>query len=178
MRPLLGIIFSIVIGSAAAPALAQPYGGPATQVYLLEYKRQHLAAALRVDQTRVDRLLEVERRFNTRVRPLRQQLNRDMDRLRTLLASSRPDDAQIKAVLDSLYRTREQLHSLRRQQDAAQAALLTPTQQARYLMFQQELNRQLLDESRHLPAAEEVGDNGGGGPGPAAPSPAPLPPTR
>jgi|GEM_PF-6266204 len=163
MYRLVLILFSLLAAGAAllTPALAQT-GSTRAQDRLLEYKRRQLPQVLHLDQGQVDRLLEVERRHQPGLNRLRQDIRRDLQRLSRLLDRPQPSDAEVKAVLESLQGKRDQLQSLRQRQMDEAAALLSPQQQARYLIFQQQMRRDLLQQVRGLPGAGWGRPPGGG----------------
>ena len=135
----------ILAGMAAATmALAQPGGGMGGgfQERFREIKRTQMGPALGVNQQTVDRLLQIEARYQ----PQRQQLIRDSKlefrRLQQVMSHPSPSDQEVKAIMDNIKRKQQEMQELQRQQGEEEDALLTPVQQARYLMYQSSLLRE------------------------------------
>jgi len=139
----------ILAGMAAATmALAQPGGGTGGgfQERFREIKRTQMGPALGVNQQTVDQLLQIEARYQ----PQRQQLIRDSKlefrRLQQVMSQPSPSDREVKAIMDNIKRKQQEMQELQRRQGEEEDALLSPVQQARYLMYQ----RSLLREARSV----------------------------
>ena len=66
-----------------------------------------------------------------------------MNELRRLLKSPKPDDASLKAALDKLEKDHHAVQLLREKELSGLKEILTTEQQARYLLFQQEFQREM-----------------------------------
>jgi hypothetical protein len=149
-----------------AQPMGQPMGRPPTQAgsgrgggfqaQFQEIKRTQMGPALGVNQQTVDQLLQIEQRY----KPVRQQLIRDSmvdyRRLEQLMEQPSPSEPEIRATLTNIKQKQKAMQELQARQGAEEDALLSPVQQARYLMYQ----RKLLKEARSIK---------GGGPGETAP---------
>jgi hypothetical protein len=161
----------ILAGMAAATmALAQPMGQPmgqppgqpggargtGFQARFQEIKRTQMGPAVGVNQQTVDQLLQVEQRY----KPLRQQLIKESigeyRRLQQVMTQPSPSEQEVKGILSNIKRKQREMQDLQARQGAEEEALLTPVQQARYLIYQ----RKMLQEARSVK---------GGGPGESAP---------
>lgn len=155
----LGLILAGI--ASATWALAQPSGGmgpggrmgPAGmggaggfQGKFQQIKRTQMGPALGVNQQTVDRLLQIDARYQ----PVRQQLIRDMKvdfrRLQQLMSQPSPPDQEVQAVLTSMKQKKQQMQDLQTRQGEEEDALLTPVQQARYIMYL----RGLVKEARNI----------------------------
>ncbi|OGR24693.1 MAG: hypothetical protein A2139_13035 [Desulfobacca sp. RBG_16_60_12] len=109
--------------------------GGGFQDRFLEVKRNQLGPALGVNQQTVDQLLAIDARY----KPLRHQMvmgmKNDMQRLQQLMGQSTPPEQEIKALLADMKRKRLEMLNLQQRKDDEESALLTPMQQARYLMY-------------------------------------------
>jgi Spy/CpxP family protein refolding chaperone len=135
---------------------AQPSAvGEGFQDKFREVKRTQMGPALGVNQQTVDRLLQIEKRYQ----PLRQALIRDMKteyrRLGQVMSQPSPSDQEVKVILSNMKRKQQEMQNLQLRQGEEEEALLTPVQQARYIMYQ----KSLLKEARSIK----------GGPGETAP---------
>jgi Spy/CpxP family protein refolding chaperone len=108
----------------------------------LELKRKQMGPALGVDQQTVDKLLAIDQKY----KPLRHQLimgmKTDMRRLQKLMSQGSPPEPEVKALLSGMKRRRMEMLNLQQRKDDEEMALLTPVQQARYIMYLMSLIRE------------------------------------
>jgi Spy/CpxP family protein refolding chaperone len=155
-RYILFVIIGLTLAGGAAGALAfeQPGAGlGGFQEQILEIKRGQMGPALGIDQRTVDQLLQIDQRY----KPLRAQMRKDMQtefrNLQQIMQQTNPSDQTVKANLDNLHRKRLEMLNLQQKQHEEEMAILTPVQQARYLMFLMGLRQQLSKEARTLRGA-------------------------
>jgi len=176
---LLGIL-GLILGGMAAPALAQfqgqygspppgQYGSPSPGQYgapfqeqLQEIKRSQLGPALGVDQATVDRLLQIEQRYRSLKNQVNQGAMADMQRLQQIMANPNPPEAEVRAILETMNQRVQESRNLQQRQHEEEMAILSPVQQARYIMYKM----QLLREARSV-------KKGPGTPGPIGPGKGP-----
>ena len=168
MRRRILFLFLGLTLAGASLAWGQPgkeFGG-GFQDRFLEVKRNQLGPALGVNQQTVDKLLAIDARY----KPLRQQLvtgmKSDMQRLQQLMSQPSPPEQEVKPLLAEMKRKRLEMLNLQQRKDDEETALLTPMQQARYLMYLMTL----IKEARNVKGG--AGGQGGhsrpgvvGGPG-------------
>jgi Spy/CpxP family protein refolding chaperone len=158
MRRRILFLFLGLTLAGASLAWGQPGkefgGGGGFQDRFLEVKRNQLGPALGVNQQTVDQLLAIDARY----KPLRHQLTTgmrsDMQRLQQLMSQPSPPEQEIKPLLADMKRKRLEMLNLQQRKDDEETALLTPMQQARYLMYLMSL----IKEARNV-------KSGAGGPG-------------
>lgn len=131
----LGLIMAWT--APATWAWAQPghdFGG-GFQNRLTEVKRSQLGPALGVDQRTVDQLLQIDQKY----KPIRQQLimdmKADMRHLQQVMGQPHPPEQEIKTILSNMKRKRREMLNLQTRKDEEETALLTPVQQARYILY-------------------------------------------
>ncbi len=137
-------------GMASAPwALAQPAGvfqgggpgggpgGGGFQQRFQQVKRQQMGPALGVNQETVDRLLDIERRYQPGRRQLIQNMRMDYQRLQQAMSQAAPPPGEVEAILSDMKRKKQEMQDLQTRQGEEEDALLTPVQQARFLMYNQ-----------------------------------------
>lgn len=171
-------IFLVLLGltlAGASLAWGQPgqeFGGGGFQDRLLEVKRHQLGPALGVDQQTVNKLLSIDERF----KPMRQQLimgmKADFQRLQQVMNQPSPSEQDIRAILSDMKRKRLEMLNLQQRKDDEETALLTPVQQARYIIYLMGLIR----EARSIKSSPG-GMGGPGGPVPMRP-PTEIPVSR
>jgi Spy/CpxP family protein refolding chaperone len=133
------------------------FGDGDFQDRFLEVKRTQLGPALGVNQQTVDRLLAIDARY----KPVRHQLvtgmRSDMQRLQQLMSQPSPPEAEIKPLLAEMKRKRLEMLNLQQRKDDEETALLTPMQQARYLMYLMSL----IKEARNVKSGAGAHDGRG-----------------
>jgi Spy/CpxP family protein refolding chaperone len=138
----------------AQPGPGHGFGRGRFHDRFLEVKRKQLGPALGVNQQTVDKLLAIDQKY----KPLRHQLimgmKTDMRRLQQLMSQGSPPEQEVKAILNGMKRRRMEMLNLQQQKDDEEMALLTPVQQARYILYLMSLIR----EARRI-------KGGPGGPG-------------
>jgi hypothetical protein len=169
MRRRIVLLFLGLALAGASLAWGQPgreFGGGGFQDRFLEVKRNQLGPVLGVNQQTVDRLLAIDARY----KPLRHQLvtgmKNDMQRLQQLMSQPSPPEQEIMPLLAEMKRKRLEMLNLQQRKDDEETALLTPIQQARYLMYLMSL----IKEARNVKSGGAAPGNQGrpgvvGGPG-------------
>jgi Spy/CpxP family protein refolding chaperone len=165
MRRRILFLFLGLTLAGASLAWGQPgkeFGG-GFQDRFLEVKRNQLGPALGVNQQTVDKLLAIDARY----KPLRHQLvtgmKSDMQRLQQLMSQPSPPEQEIRALLADMKRKRLEMLNLQQRKDDEETALLTPMQQARYIMYLMTL----IKEARNIKSGTGAPSRPGvvGGPG-------------
>ncbi len=142
------------------------------QDQFLQAKRNQLGPALGVNQQTVDKLLAIDAKYKRLRHQLAVGMENDVQRLRQLMRQPAPPEQEIKALLSEMKRKRLEMLNLQQRKGDEDAAILTPIQQARYLMY----FMSLIKEARSIKSGGErpgfqgrpgiVGSPGGlGGPG-------------
>jgi len=130
---LLGL--TLAGASLAWGQTGRGFGGDGFQDRFLEVKRTQLGPALGVSQPTVDKLLAIDARY----KPLRHQMvtgmKSDMSRLQQLMNQPSPPEGEVKRLLADMKRKRLEMLNLQQRKDDEESSLLTPMQQARYLMY-------------------------------------------
>ena len=166
-------VFLVLLGLTLASvswAWGQPgheFGGGGFQDRLMEFKRTQLGPAVGVDQQTVNKLLAIDQRY----KPIRHQLimsmRTDFQRLQQLMSQSGPSEQEIKAVLADMKHKRLEMLKLQQRKDDEETALLTPVQQARYIIYLMHLVREARSIKGGSSRSGRMGSPGGsiGGPG-------------
>ena len=115
-----------------------------------DVKRTRLGPVLGVDQRKVDQLLLIDQKY----KPLKEQARRDavaaFQQLQQVMRNPSPPEDQVKGILATMMRKKQESLDLQQRQLDEEMAILTPVQQARYLMFLMGLRRQMVKEARSL----------------------------
>ena len=157
MRRRILFLFLGLTLAVASLAWGQPgreFSGGGFQDRFQEVKRSQLGPAIGANQQTVDQLLAIDARY----KPLRHQMvtgmKSDMQRLQQLMSQPAPPEQEIRALLADMKRKRLEMLNLQQRKDDEESALLTPMQQARYLMYLMSM----IKEARSI-------KSGTGGPG-------------
>jgi Spy/CpxP family protein refolding chaperone len=145
-RKILFLFLVLTLGSScwawAQPGPSHGFGEGRFHDRFMELKRKQLGPALGVDQPTVDKLLAIDQRY----KPLRHQLimgmKTDIRRLQQLMSQGSPPEQEVKAVLSGMKRRRMEMLNLQQRKDDEEMALLTPVQQARYIIYLMSLIRE------------------------------------
>jgi Spy/CpxP family protein refolding chaperone len=138
---------------------AQPGGGPGRfEDKFQEVKRSQMGPALGVDQHTVDKLIQIDQRYQPQRHKLIQESKSEFMRLRQVMEKPNPSEPEVKTILTNMKAKQRQIESLKQRQDEEEMAILNPVQYARYVLYLQSMMR----EARSI-------KGGPGGPGRAAP---------
>lgn len=122
---------------------------------LQEVKRSQLGPTLGVEQRTVDQLLKIDQKYTPLKDQARREFKATFQQLHQLMRNPTPAEAEVQALLDNLRRQEQEMHNLKQRETEEQRAILSPVQQARYILYLQ----QMMKEARSIK----------GGPGGMAP---------
>jgi Spy/CpxP family protein refolding chaperone len=98
-------------------------------------QQTQLITALKADKQTVAQLLQIRQRY----RPLRQQLivdaKNEFNRLEQVMRQPHPANQEVKNILANIKKKEQEMQELKQRQDEEELAILTPVQQARYLVY-------------------------------------------
>jgi Spy/CpxP family protein refolding chaperone len=147
---------TLALAAWAPLALAQPGNGPGGfQDKLQAVKRSQLGPTLGVEQRTVEQLLKIDRKYTPLKDHARREFKASFQQLHQLMRNPAPAEAEVQALLDNLRRQEQEMHNLKQRETEEQRAILSPVQQARYILYLQ----QMMKEARSIK----------GGPGGMAP---------
>jgi hypothetical protein len=153
----MSIIALLFLAGLALPALAQFDNPESTDRYQEELKRQKLGPALGVDEGTVNRLLQIDQRY----RPLKEQAKKEavvsFQQLQQMMRNPSPPDDQVRSILNRMIKSRRESLNLQERQLEEEMGVLTPVQQARYLMFLMSVRKQMAQEAFNLRSAPQQG---------------------
>ena len=155
-RKILFLFLGLTLAGASLAwgQQGREFGGGGFQDRFAQTKRNQLGPALGVNQQTVDRLLAIDAKYKQLRHQLGAGMESDIQRLQQLMRQPSPPEQEIKALLAEMKRKRLEMLNLQQRKGDEDAAILTPIQQARYLMY----FMTLLKEARSI-------KSGGGRPG-------------
>lgn len=104
-----------------------------------------LTERLKLDPATIAKIAPLLSSFDQRRKDIMQEQAATVRELRLLLNFSKPDEAKIKAALDRLEKNQQVIQEIRRREIDGLKGILTIEQQARFLLFQQEFERELRE---------------------------------
>jgi Spy/CpxP family protein refolding chaperone len=134
-----------------------------------------LTEELKLDTSTSARLASILSSMDQQRRDIMREQMAAMRELRTALRSPKPDESKLKAALEKLEKSHRAMQELREKEFRALKDVLTIEQQARFLVFQQQFQRDMrgvIAEARgNGPGSGRMGGRGGRTPvGPGRPA--------
>ena len=124
-------------------------GGPMDQ-YQMNFKRENLGTALGIDQTKVERLLQIDQKYKSQKRQAIHDAKAAFQQLQRVMSQPNPSEKEVAAILDNIMRLRKLKLTLEQQQLQEEKSILTPVQQARYIMLLMNMRHQIVKEAQRL----------------------------
>jgi hypothetical protein len=137
--------------------------------YQLDFKRKNLGPALGIDQAKVERLLQIDQKYKSQKRQAIHDAKAAFQQLQRIMSQANPPEREVAAILDDIMRLRKQKLTLEQQQLQEEKSILTPVQQARYIMLLMNMRHQIAREAQRVRSAPQ------GVPIPAKPGPREVP---
>lgn len=149
---------ALILGLCLAGPVASQGFEPADPMdrYQAEVKRARLGPALGVDQRTVELLLQIDQKYRAQKEQAKREAMLAFQQLQQVMSKPNPTDQEVQAILERMMRSREETLALQQRQFQEEMSLLTPVQQARYLMFLMSLRRQVASEARELKTAPKA----------------------
>jgi Spy/CpxP family protein refolding chaperone len=131
-------------------------GDPMDQ-YQADFKRQNLSAALGIDQNTVERLLQIDQKYRSQKRQAIQDARGAFQQLQRAMGQPHPSDQEVAAILDNMMRLRKEKLTLEQNQLQEEKSLLTPVQQAKYILLLMNMRQQVAKEAQRVRSAPQGG---------------------
>jgi len=155
------LFVALLLLLAAAPRSAMAYDGtdPSDPVdqYQLEFKRKNLGPTLGIDQQKVEQLLQIDQKYKSLKRQATQDAKGAIRQLQQVMSQPHPSEAQVRAVLDNMMKVRRDKLALEQRQLEEEKAILTPVQQARYIMLLMNMRHQIAKEAQKVRSSPPAG---------------------
>lgn len=152
-RLVLSVCALLLLAGMAPSARAQFDPPDSADRYQEVMKQQKLGPALGVDQGTVNRLLQIDHKY----KPMKEKAKKDavsaFQDLQQVMHNPSPPENQVRAILDRMIKSRRETLNLQQRQLEEEMAVLTPVQQARYLMFLMSMRKQMAQEALNLRSA-------------------------
>ena len=146
-------------------------GEPMDQ-YQTDFKRQNLGAALGIDQNTVERLLQIDEKYRAQKRQAIQNAKGAFQQLRKVMSQPQPSEQEVAAILDNMMKLRQEKLMLEQNQLQEEKSILTPVQQAKYILMLMNMRQQIAKEAQRVRSGPQ------GVPLPAKPGPREVPVSR
>ena len=169
-RVLLVSLLVLVVGGVRSGLAfdAGEHGEPMDQ-YQMDFKRQNLGTALGIDQAKVERLLQIDQKYRGQKRQAIHDAKAAFQQLQQVMSQPQPSEKEVAGILNTIMKLRQQKLTLEQLQLQEEKSILTPVQQARYIMLLMNMRHQIARE------AQRVRNTPQGVPIPAQPGPREVP---
>ena len=128
------------------------HGGPPSEERREEVRKKieavriwRLIEELKLDTASSGKLSSLLSSLDIKRRDTMREQMETMRELRSLLKTAKPDAAKLKVLLEKLEKNHYEMQSIKDQEMKGLKDILTIEQQARYLLFQQEFQREMRD---------------------------------
>ena len=138
---LFGMGILVAINPANSVAQMQEMEQALDRVNLIRLLK--MTDALSLERDTAVKLASVSSRYCETQKGLLRNMRRDIDALRQILADKSPDEQKLKEIIDRTKKIRKELANLRCRQMDDEMILLTPIQQAQYLIFKVAFHREM-----------------------------------
>jgi Spy/CpxP family protein refolding chaperone len=135
-----------------AGAFSPEQGGPPSEERREEVRKKieavriwRLTEELKLDTTSSAKLSSLLSSLDQRRRDAVREQMEAMRDLRFLLKTAKPDEAKIKPLLENLEKSHHEIQAVREQEMKVIKNILTIEQQARFLLFQQDFQREMRE---------------------------------
>jgi Spy/CpxP family protein refolding chaperone len=123
--------------------------------YQLDFKRKNLGSALDIDQAKVERLLQIDQRYLSQKRQTIRDAKATLRQLQQLMQQPQPPEPEVAAILDRMMKLRQEKLSLEQRQLKEEKNILTPVQQARYILLLMNMRQQVAREAQKMRSAPQ-----------------------
>jgi len=138
-----------------------------------------LTEALKLDADTGARLSSLLSSMDLKRKEIMKDYTQAMKELRVYVKAAKPDEAKIKAVLETIDQKHHEMQAIRDQELKSLKDMLTVEQQARFRLFQQEFGREMRNMFSNArgggPAKGGIGPGGGRGQSPRPGMGGPMP---
>ncbi len=149
---LLVLIGTVRSGSAFDAG--EPGGEPMDQ-YQMDFKRQNLGAALGIDQNTVERLLQIDQKYKAQKRQAIQNAKGVFQQLQRVMSQPQPNEQEVASILDNMMKLRQEKLALEQNQLQEEKSILTPVQQAKYILVLMNMRQQVAKEAQRVRSAPQ-----------------------
>jgi Spy/CpxP family protein refolding chaperone len=118
--------------------------------YQMDFKRKHLGNSLGIDQAKVERLLQIDQKYRPLKRDTIQDAKAALQQLQQLMQQPHPPQQEVSVILDRMMKLRQEKLSLEQKQLNEEKNILTPVQQARYILLLMNMRQQIAREARKM----------------------------
>jgi hypothetical protein len=157
VRRILYVFLLLLLIGTVRPGAAFDAGDPGEPMdqYQMDFKRQNLGAALGIDHNTVERLLAIDQKYRAQKRQAIQNAKKSFQDLQRVMGQPQPGDQEVSSILDNMMRLRKEKLTLEQNQLQEEKSLLTPVQQARYILLLMNMRHQVAKEAQRVRTAPQ-----------------------
>ena len=171
LRFVLFVAVLLLLAGVPRPGEAIDASDPMDQ-YQVNFKRKNLGPALGIDQTKVERWLQLDHKYKSLKRQAIRDAKGALQQLHQVMRQPQPSEQEVSAILDRMMKLRQEKLALEQRQLQEEKSILTSVQQAHYILLLMNMRQQVAQE------AQKVRNAPRGVPMPAKPGPREVPVSR
>ncbi len=132
------------------PAMAQEKKaqGKETMAEFFKKERENLCGELKLSPDKAKEFMAIGDKYDQKRKEIIEKIKKNEADLKAAVNASPPDDAKIKSVVDDAVANQEQLFDTFKDQRKEEMALLTPLQQAKYLLTLMKWHRTVYEKKK------------------------------
>ena len=119
------------VSKVAAAAKGQP---KETMAEFFKKERESLVSELKLSPDKAKEFMAIGDKYDQQRKGIIEQIKKNEAELKQAMAASKPDEAKLKSLVDEAVANQEKLFDTFKDQRKDEMALLTPEQQAKYLL--------------------------------------------
>jgi hypothetical protein len=152
LRRVLLVSMLVLLIGGIRPGLAFEAGEPGEPMdqYQMDFKRQNLGTALGIDQAKVERLLQIDQKYKSQKRQAIHDAKAAFQQLQQVMSQPQPPEKEVAGILDNIMSLRKEKLTLEQQQLQEEKSILTPVQQARYILMLMNMRHQVAREAQRV----------------------------
>jgi len=155
------LFLALLLLLAAVPRSVAALDGPEmsdpVDQYQLEFKRKSLGPSLGIDQQKVEQLLQIDQKYKSLKRQATQDAKGAIRQLQQVMSQPQPSEEEVRTILENMMKVRRDKLALEQRQLEEEKAILTPVQQARYIMLLMNMRHQIAKEAQKVRSAPPAG---------------------
>ena len=152
LRQVFFVVILVLVMGTVRLGSAFDAGEPSDPMdqYQVDFKRQNLGGALGIDQNSVERLLQIDQKYRAQKRQAIQNARGAFQQLQRVMSQPHPPEQEVAAILDNMMKLRKEKLNLEQNQLQEEKSILTPVQQAKYILLLMNMRQQVAKEAQRV----------------------------
>ena len=147
--------FVVILSITLETAVAQNRGMERALERINTVRLLKMIDALRLERETAAKLASVSNKYCETRKSLLRNMRKDLDALRQILKKGRPDEGELKKLVEQVKILKKELADLKLHQMDEEMNFLTHAQQARYLIFKVDFHKEMHGLIQEIRGAEK-----------------------